>query len=484
MKFVKAFIIALLFVPVAHADSATPFRATVIKKVAKRAKGVTTESSSSNDTSDIPAMMFATTLRAEGRVLVTLRVRKATQWDATVSRNGIVERDEQGVDLYQGEVSIRGVTYPAAASVIGKKMTLSFPGRARRDRQRVYTITLPHGTDGAFSAKVSGAPAAIFHNKSCADRHVEAAGTEAHRKTIEPLNVGMKEAKLYHVITMSTLADPELYARHGSSTNAYIAGIINTAEALYERQLGIRFQIVKQHVYTDSTTSPLTSTNPDALLRAFASNSENPSILGSDASTFDQDVDVKHLFSGKDLDGVTVGIAYVGAVCSSPTYAYGLTQATSLAGSPYYFAHEIGHNLGARHDTQNVTSLMSPSIFVGSSFSKQSIDQINEHLFYFGSCLELKSMGPNLMNAKLSLQQRSSRNYIRLVGELLSSNHQPLAREKVSLVMGARAVSVTTNAYGRYSLVVKRSQLANGTKIYATTPGGEVRSVSINAFFN
>lgn len=481
MKFFKAVMFALLFVPVAHADSLSPFKATVLKKVAKRTKNARAVVES---TSDIPAMTFSTTLRGEGRVLVTLNVRKATTWDATLSRDGIIESDTNDVELYQGEVTLRGVTYPAAASVIGKKMTLSFPGRARRDRQRIYTLTVPNIVEGLTSARVGGTPSAVFHNRSCADRHVEGHDSKAHAKTIEPLNVGLKEAKLYHVVTMSTLADPELYARHGRSTNAYIAGIINTAEALYERQLGIRFQIVKQHVYTDYASSPLTQTAPDALLQAFARNPANPSLLGSNPSTFDQDVDVKHLFTGKDLDGVTVGIAYVGSVCSAPAYAYGITQATSLAGSPYYFAHEIGHNLGARHDSQNFASLMSPSVFVGSSFSKQSQDQINEHLFHFGSCLELKSMGPNLAKAKLSLQQRSSRASIRLVGELLSSSRQPLAGEKVSLVMGKRTASVTTNSSGRYSLIVKRSEIANGTKIYATTPGGEVRSVSISAFFN
>jgi hypothetical protein len=483
MKFVKAFIFALLFVPVAHADGITPFKATVFKKISKRSKSEKSSQAFVRTTSDIPAITFSTTLRAEGRVLVTLNVRKATNWDATLSRHGVVEKDTHSVELYQGDVTIRGVKYPAAASVIGKEMTLSFPGRVRRDRQRVYTMTIPSDAEGMASGRVRSTPAVVFHNKSCADKHVEGHDSKTHSTIIEPLNVGMKEAKLYHVITMSTLADPELYALHGSSTNAYIASIINTAEALYERQLGIRFQIVKQHVYTDIATSPVAQTNPDALLRAFATNPENPTILGNNPTTFDQDVDVKHLFTGKDLDGVTVGIAYVGSVCSSPAYAYGLTQATSLAGSPYYFAHEVGHNLGARHDTQNFASLMSPSIFIGSSFSKQSVDQINEHLFYFGSCVELKMMGPNLANAKLSLQQRSSRASIRLVGELLSSNREPLAGEKVSLVMGARSVSVSTNSAGRYSFVVKRSQIANGTKIYAMTPGGEVRSVSVKALF-
>ena len=481
MKFVKAFMFAFLLVPVAHAESLTPFKAAVVKKVAKRTKNAKAVASA---TRDISPMTFATTLRGEGRVLVTLNVQKATTWDATLSRNGIIESDTNDVELYQGEVSIRGVKYPAAASVIGPRMTLSFPGRARRDRQRVYTMTVPNVAEGLTSARVMRTPSAVFHNKSCADRHVEGHDTKGHAKTIEPLHVGMKEAKLYHVITMSTLADPELYARHGRSTNAYIASIVNTAEALYERQLGIRFQIVKQHVYTDHATSPLTQTGPNELLQAFATNPANPSILGANPATFDNDVDVKHLFTGKDLDGVTVGIAYVGSVCSAPTYAYGLTQATSLAGSPYYFAHEIGHNLGARHDSQNFGSVMSPSIFVGSSFSKQSQDQINEHLFHFGNCLELKSLGPNLTNAKLSLQQRSSRSSIRLVGDLLSSSRQPLVREKVSLVMGKRSVTVTTNTAGRYSLVVKRSEIANGTTIYATTARGEVRSVSISAFFN
>ena len=62
--------------------------------------------------------------------------------------------------------------------------------------------------------------------------------------------------------------------------------------------------------------------------------------------------DTAHLFTGTELDGNIIGIAYIGVICSG-NYGYGLSQTgvipqiswrdTSLT------AHEVGHNWNAEH---------------------------------------------------------------------------------------------------------------------------------------
>jgi hypothetical protein len=485
MKLLKALIVAFIVSHGAHAEGVTPFRTTALKKVAKRSRHVAGSLADDRVAATIPIMTFTTRLHTEGSVRISFNVQKAANWKATISRNGHEYIDPQKLELYQGDVTIRGVRYPAAASVVGKNIVISFPGRqrgARASRQRIFTLTTPMVAEGSSAVRVASAPSSVFHSKVCGHDHSQER-VHAHATTIEPLNVGLKGAKLYHVLTLSTVADPELYARYGSDTNAHIAGIVNAAEVLFDKSLGIRFEIVKQHVYADVGALSIPETDPARLLKAFATSSENAAVMGVSVASFDQDVDVKHLFTGKDLDGTTIGIAYTGAVCNQPRYAYSLTQVTTGGGAPYYFAHEVGHNLGARHDTAGFgsTSVMSPTIMVGSSFSQVSIDQINQHLLAFGSCVELKSLAPNLTNAKLTLQASRNRTMVKFSGALLSSSQEPIPGVEVKLVVGKRIVSRITNSRGKFTFATPKTQLRSKGIVYATTVGGEARSQSLSS---
>ncbi len=479
----KVLLVALVLSHGAHAEGLTPFRTTATKKVSKRARSHAAPVASGYATRLIPQMTFTTRLHTEGTVRVALNVQKAVTWNATVSKDGHDHVESPQLRLYQGEVRIRGVRYPAAASVVGKNIVLSFPGRqrgSRYSRQRVFTLTTPAVAEGRTNVRVASSPASVFHHKTCGHHHSES-GVRAHAMTIEPLSAGVPRTKMYHVLTLSTVADPALYAKYGADTNAHVAGIVNAAEALFERQLGVRFQIVKQHVYADIGALSIPETDPARLLRAFASSTENAAVMGLNAASFDEDVDLKHLFTGKDLDGTTVGIAYVGAVCYEPKYAYGLTQVTAGGGAPYYFAHEIGHNLGARHDMTGfgAMSVMSPNIMVGSSFSQTSLAQINEHLLHFGGCLELQAMAPNLTNSKLSLISSTRRGIVKFSGLLVSRNGEQLAGVPIELRVGKKVISLNTNSAGRFSYRTAIRSLKKSSRVVAQTAGGEAVSRTI-----
>ena len=59
---------------------------------------------------------------------------------------------------------------------------------------------------------------------------------------------------------------------------------------------------------------------------------------------------ITHLFTSRDLDGQTAGVAFVNAICS-PNFGAGLTQGTfGPLLDALIAAHEIGHNFNASHD--------------------------------------------------------------------------------------------------------------------------------------
>jgi hypothetical protein len=302
---------------------------------------------------------------------------------------------------------------------------------------------------------------------------------------------------LANVLTMSTDADPEWYAKHGDASNAVIASIINTAEALYNRQLGLRFRIVKQHVYASG--SPYTSTDPGSLLKQFTSNAANKENMGSGRADFNEEVDLKHLFTGKNIDGSVIGIAYIGTVCAAPSLAFGLTQHYLDAANPGIFAHELGHNFGAFHDTSDRAGLMYPSISLPPSdhFSALSLAEVQQHLAANGTCVSQEYMAPrsdvpgggpefvppvvtpdvtpSTITLKRGRAGTPSAPLVRLSGVVLGARGSPIAGVPLSLVVSETVVArVVTNAAGKYQILVRFS-MAKGAASYAyveTEDGG------------
>jgi hypothetical protein len=140
------------------------------------------------------------------------------------------------------------------------------------------------------------------------------------------------------VVTVATDADFEYYVKYGSNTNSQIEGIINQASFPYQLEIGFSLSVGPQHVY-EILPQPYTSTAASALLGEFRHE--------WNLNHASESRDVAHLFTGKELDGSVIGMAYRGKVWKSPSMAYALSQDHS---SVYKIvAHEIGHNFNAIH---------------------------------------------------------------------------------------------------------------------------------------
>ena len=330
--------------------------------------------------------------------------------------------------FYQGFVTIRNKTLPAAGMLHNQKLTITFPGRvhgSKQNRQRLYTIKKTKA-----SIRISSLALSTFAEKSCASEHE--IDSENRERIIKENVVSANAIPTTKILTISTFADFEWYQIYGKDSNVEIARIINTAEAIYHAQLGIRFRIVSQKIATNSTLEM----DPSEILNAFRQeNNANSSAA------------LNHLFTGKDMTGRAVGIAYIGTFCWQPMWAYGVTQ--------YYggltaniFAHEIGHNLGAQHDVVNYGSVMYPSVSFGDIlFSQYSVNQINSHLTAFGSCLEYESETPTI-----SIIKRKMQIIIRL-----QTASQLIGNEQVTYkVNSSKFVTKVTSNSGIISIKVKK----------------------------
>jgi hypothetical protein len=140
-------------------------------------------------------------------------------------------------------------------------------------------------------------------------------------------------------------ADVEFYNKNGSSvtqTQNDITNIINAVEAIYEAEVGILYDITVIYVETVEP-DPYGSVNPSTLLNQFKNHWN--SAHGADQR------DVAHLFTGKDLQGGVIGIAYVDVICNE-SQAYGVSDSKytgSFTNRVGLTAHELGHNWNAVH---------------------------------------------------------------------------------------------------------------------------------------
>jgi hypothetical protein len=187
---------------------------------------------------------------------------------------------------------------------------------------------------------------------------------------------GVAAAGALREIELGTEADAPFVSQMGgaAAANARILAIVNMVNGIYETDLGLTNRVVVQRTHTGS--DPYTTTDSGNLLDQFRAQ-----FLSNVATVYDDAM----LFSGRDFDGNTVGVAFIDATCTP--WRFGIAQFLNQSDSTtaLIVAHEEGHNLGAAHTSDGI---MAPSITGASYFNQASKDEIG---FYVGSlgCLAL-----------------------------------------------------------------------------------------------
>ncbi len=213
---------------------------------------------------------------------------------------------------------------------------------------------------------------------------------------------------------LATEADFEFVTAFGGSTGANneILSILNQVEGVYANELGISFSVVFQHTWA-SSNDPYSATNANTLLQ-----DEFLSYWESNFSNVGRDV--AHMWTGKDMDGSTIGIAYVGVVCSFPGFSYGVSQRlSSTPGKFILTAHELGHNFDAQHSdqaghTECANTIMQSFVGSGFSFCQFSRDEITSHTSSNSSCLSGAdiTIGQGAPNPQLFIDAANRNNFL------------------------------------------------------------------------
>jgi hypothetical protein len=235
-------------------------------------------------------------------------------------------------------------------------------------------------------------------------------GSDAYGSLLKELKnspILMQAAGASRRIEISALGDELLMARFGNEAQARAAILqrLNNVDGIFSSQLGVEIQVPS----VDIGDGLSATTAPSSLLDELGDLRKRSPNLYSRGLT--------HLFTGRDLDGEMVGIAFVDSLCHRE-YGAGLSEAngrSSLWTESLIAAHEIGHNFGAVHDgapdqacasTPDKQFLMASAINGNQQFSACSLNLMQPRAAA-ASCITSLSAADISVPANLGVVQRA-----------------------------------------------------------------------------
>ena len=254
------------------------------------------------------------------------------------------------------------------------------------DGEQMYVIESPHDTSLPISAPVVYRLADTFIEPgsiSCGMAAMSGNGAATLQNLVGELSGAIAQGPgAVEELNLGAAGDFEFTSARGgdSAARAAITTRLNNVDGIFSQQLGVQINV--QEIETFSTAAdPFSDTgSASELLVEVATYRQATPAQNSQGLT--------HLWTGRNLDTTTVGIAYSGALCH-PFFGAGLSEGNGSASfDSLIAAHEIGHNFGAPHDGEVGSAcaaetgdfLMAPRLNGSDQFSSCSIAEMQDNI--------------------------------------------------------------------------------------------------------
>ena len=219
------------------------------------------------------------------------------------------------------------------------------------------------------------------------------------------------------ITELALASDFELYQDFGSNATSVENFMLNNlanVQTNYDDEFAdeILFEVVTTFIATCSATScdPWTnSTNAGTLLNDFTD-------WGNGGGFGGVTYDVATLWSGRNFNGGTIGVAWLSGLCSNLRYNTCENFSSNSQTLRVLWSHELGHNFGSGHDNSG-TWIMSPSVNTSTQWSTQSQNAINNLIASVGCLSSCGSIAPPTAFIDVSTEEACTGSYVAFFDE-------------------------------------------------------------------
>ena len=192
---------------------------------------------------------------------------------------------------------------------------------------------------------------------SCGTADFAENGTAMYKALVAELSTAMAQGPgAVSEISIGAVGDFEFTSAQGANAATAILTRLSNVDGIFSQQLGVQINVPPPETFTDINDPFTDVTDPGMLLGELATYRQITPAQNSQGLT--------HMFTGRIIDGSTVGIAFSEALCSR-NFGAGLTQGTGGAAfDSLVAAHEIGHNFGPHDGVPGSACEAEPSTFL------------------------------------------------------------------------------------------------------------------------
>ncbi len=180
---------------------------------------------------------------------------------------------------------------------------------------------------------------------SCGADSLSGNGAAVFGKLIGELGTAMAQGPgAVSEISIGAVGDFEFTSAQGgdAAAAAAITTRLNNVDGIYSQEIGVQINVPLIETFSDPADPFTDELDAGSLLGELTTYRQNTPAQDS--------LGLTHLWTGRDLNGTTVGTAWIDALCLSG-FGSGLSEGNGGATfDSLVAAHEIGHNFGAPHD--------------------------------------------------------------------------------------------------------------------------------------
>ena len=285
---------------------------------------------------------------------------------SAASRNALPD----GIEIYRGGVAGNPDSWARIVVFDGMPRGLVWDG------EQMFAIEAPGDSIVQASSPVIYRLADTFiepGTMSCGAVSLFGNGAAMYGKLIGELGTAMAQGPgAVSEINLGAIGDFEFTSAQGGDAAAIaaITARFNNVDGIFSQEIGVQINVATLETFSDPVADPFSDTlDALMLLDEVVDYREMTPAQNSQGLT--------HLYTGRNLEGTTVGIAYSDVLCH-PVFGAGLSEGNSDATfDSLIAAHEIGHNFGAPHDgamgsvceSEPTTFIMAPMLNFSMQFS-------------------------------------------------------------------------------------------------------------------